>query len=452
MRTSSLVIDTTPFLTFNSPHRSWVRSLVSLSDGSFVSCSKDQTVRRWMMKTKMPSYSSNNNKDRIELELVGTFVGHDSYVWCAIEKDRNTLLSGSEDQTLKEWDVTSCQCLNTHEIGSPVWSLVITKDRSTVVCGLETGRVEMRRASDLDLKFSFSVHSGTVYCICELEEGSFASGSYDKTIKIWKERRVLHILSGHSSWVHRVIELNNNTIVSTSGDKTVKIWKRRQCIHTLTPHSETTYGLVRLSGNKFATGSIKSMIHIWTEEGECLQTIQTNDLIDAMTRVGDVIVTANSNILEIRQMRLVSPLIKGTPFNTPLPLKGSHLWSCVALRYPRTRCSTISKISRGFYPKNCFCFVLVAIQNNPNLTTGQREVQQQHYQDYVIIGCFSQTDPQLGRQGYIWWSFVSRKTEKVCEVSFLLFFFFFSLLLPYFILFFFLFTSRRTDSQHNRLS
>ena len=82
------LFESTPSVSVRRPHKEVVNALVELHDGSFVSCSSDKTAKRWLTK---------NN----ELQILGIYKGHSEYVWCVIEKDDNTLLTGSFDQTMK---------------------------------------------------------------------------------------------------------------------------------------------------------------------------------------------------------------------------------------------------------------------------------------------------------------------------------------------------------------
>ena len=59
-----------------------------------------------------------------------------------------------------------------------------------------------------------------------LHDGSLASGSHDKTIKIWNVNTGIttKILTGHIDRVVSLAVLNDGSLVSGSNDKTITIW------------------------------------------------------------------------------------------------------------------------------------------------------------------------------------------------------------------------------------
>ena len=176
-----------------------------------------------------------------------------------MDKDDNTLLTASSE-ALKVWNTSSCECLETLPVGSLVRCMLKTKDKSSIVCGLSGGRVEMRRASDLGVFYSFRLHDGydAVKSICELEDGSFVS-AVKEVIDRWDSNgRVLQTFSGHAEHIYRVIELNRDVIVSASLENTVKMWKvsTGECLRTLTLHSTCVYGLEKVKDGVFVSGSM----------------------------------------------------------------------------------------------------------------------------------------------------------------------------------------------------
>jgi len=252
-------------------------------------------------------YGDNNSNKKSSCRLVGTYMEIKTNYMCAVEVDNNSFLTGSSDCTLRLWNKTTCECLR-FAACSYVYCMIRLKDNLRVVCGLHSGIVEIRRIDDLEVISSFRLHTGPVKCICELEDGSFVSGSSDVTIKQWDENgRLLQTVSGiHTSAIMSLIELKSGIIVALSLGSTVAIWKvsTGQLIQRFTIISTLLSKLVRLSDDKFATGSWDNTIRVWSaKKGECIETISTDYEINAMTRLGGFVVTASGGLMEVRRLK-----------------------------------------------------------------------------------------------------------------------------------------------------
>jgi len=144
-----------------------------------------------------------------------------------------------------------------------------------------------------------------------LEDGTFVSGSNVGVLKQWNDGgTVLQTFSiGRDIFVYQVIELNSKIILSSAGsfgnDNVVHIWQRSSgtSLRALRIHSNSVFGLVKLNGNRFLTGSYDLTMRVWDGRGESVEVIQVQHSIDAMRRVGNVIVTTNMNRLEVRQLK-----------------------------------------------------------------------------------------------------------------------------------------------------
>ena len=95
------------------------------------------------------------------------------------------LASGSDDNTIRLWDVAT---------------------------GAETARLEG--------------HSDAVHALCLLPDGRLASGSDDKTIRLWDVATGAETarLEGHSSAVTALCLLPDGRLASGSWDKTIRLW------------------------------------------------------------------------------------------------------------------------------------------------------------------------------------------------------------------------------------
>jgi len=256
-----------------------------LSDGSFIVCG-DFNVERWIISTTPTSASTGYNT--ATLECVGTFTGH-----LAGEKDANTLITATPDNSMKQWNIRTGECLKTIELSSLACILIMTRDKSKVLCGLNDGSFELRRSTDLSLISTFILYNSYAVCCCELEDGSFVSGE-STVMKRWNEEgRVLQTFSGHSELVLRVIELKRGIILSASIDKTMKMWKvsSGDCFLTLNQDVNPVHQLLKLSKDKFLSCDETGRMQVWNDGGDCVETIQIEKGIMAMTRFGDEIIT-----------------------------------------------------------------------------------------------------------------------------------------------------------------
>ena len=76
-----------------------------------------------------------------------------------------------------------------------------------------------------------------------------ASGSRDKTIKVWNYEtgECLNTLEGHSSWIKSLAHIENTKlIVSGSGDRTINIWdyESSECTRTLEGHTNEVNSVI----------------------------------------------------------------------------------------------------------------------------------------------------------------------------------------------------------------
>ncbi|XP_054168312.1 lissencephaly-1 homolog isoform X1 [Oppia nitens] len=242
-------------------HTDVVQDLAFNSNGKLLaSCSADMTIKLWDFQT---------------YQNIKTLHGHDHNVTSVTFLPAGDhLVSCSRDKTVKMWEVMTGYCIKTFS-GHRDWvksvrvhkdgALMATcsKDHTIIVWTLSSNE---HIVANGDVKSTLKDHDHTVECIAwapdsasnSLNEaiddvkskrnnklfGPFlASGSRDKTIKVWDVSVgvCLFTLIGHDNWVRGICwHPGGKYIVSCSDDKTIRVWdilnkrlnKTLECAHS----------------------------------------------------------------------------------------------------------------------------------------------------------------------------------------------------------------------------
>jgi len=332
--TTTLFVEPIPYCTFPLPsdRYTWIPQVV-LDDGSFLSFSNGEVLKRWLIDIE--------DDGKVEVRLVGTYVGCEAYIRSAVEIDSSTFVTRGSDGSVCKWDKTTSECLCTTG-GLGVYCLIRTNDRSRIACGRLDGCVDMRRVGDLGVISSFSIHSGSVYCICELEDGTFVSASDGGMVKRWDANgTVIQCFSRHSDPVVSLMEFSKSDIIVASRQESMTFWKvsTGQLLHTV---KTTNCSVMKLSKDRFVTGSADRTISVWdSTTGECIETIMTGYRIDTIARVKDSILTIGPDLIELRRLRY--KLCTTSALTTTLSLSLFTLCSCSDIEIKTLTITTTKK-------------------------------------------------------------------------------------------------------------
>lgn len=111
-------------------------------------------------------------------------------------------------------------------------------------------------------------HTSYVKTVCQLPNQRIASGSGDKTIKIWNRNNgnIVGSLIGHSDCINKVLLLNDGLMLSCSGDYKMIIWdiNTLQSVNIISVFTSGIWCINQLENGDIAAGSINREIKIFS--------------------------------------------------------------------------------------------------------------------------------------------------------------------------------------------
>ena len=239
--------------------RAPVHSIAFSPDGAMLaSGSGDNTVRLWEVTTGR------------ELRRLK---GHSNPVWSvAFSPDGMMLASGSGDNTVRLWEVaTGRELRRLKGHSNPVWSVAFSPDGRLLASGSDDNTVRLWEvAAGLKLR-RLEGHSNGVLSVTFSPDGRLlASGSWDNTARLWEVAtgRELRHLAGHSFGARSVaFSPDGRLLASGSGDNTVRLWEvaTGQELWRLAGHSNGVWSVAfSPDGRLLASGSRDNTVGLIT--------------------------------------------------------------------------------------------------------------------------------------------------------------------------------------------
>lgn len=153
----------------------------------------------------------------------------------------------------------------------------------THVISMRTGEILLRNPDgNLLATLEGYTRNPTLY---ELTDGTLVSAGDQGEIIEWSmgDFAPCFFEDQHSDSINSLVDLNQGRFASGSSDATVKIWDRATgaCLRTL-PHAEKVVGLLKLRNGPLVSlmedeEDTTSTLKFWNEEGHCLQTLAAED-------------------------------------------------------------------------------------------------------------------------------------------------------------------------------
>ena len=237
-------------------HKGRINCIIKLSNGNIATGSQDNTIKIWDIEKK---------------EVLYTLNGHTSIIWDIRELEGNKIISASDDNISKVWEFNekkkeyeSYDLCNSHRHISSVAVLknnkvILATGKNLFLYDLKTKKQE----SVLDLP------NGGVWVVRELSNGDVAVGLGNGLLYILKITDELIVKTkfpqGHKRTINTIIELDNHKLVTASDEKDLILWdpNEPESMYLLKGHEDLVTCLCFISGTKFASVSRDKTLKIW---------------------------------------------------------------------------------------------------------------------------------------------------------------------------------------------
>jgi len=251
-------------------HSGGIQSVSVTPDGKrAVSGSDDKTLRLWNLENG---------------ECLHALEGHNEGIQSVnVTPDGKKALSGSKDNTLRFWDLENGECLRTFEgHNGRVRSVSVTPDGKKAVSGGEDKTLRLWDLEGGEFLRKLEGHGDWIECVSVTPDGKRAvSGSRDNTLRLWDlaSGECLNKLEGHKDWVRSVsVTPDGKKALSGSDDKTLRLWdlENGKCLCVLENYIGGIQSVsVSPDGRKAVSGSDNKTLRLWDlESGECLCTLE----------------------------------------------------------------------------------------------------------------------------------------------------------------------------------
>ncbi|KAL1191996.1 Target of rapamycin complex subunit LST8-1 [Cardamine amara subsp. amara] len=211
-----------PVMTYAS-HTKNVMAVGFQCDGKWMySGSEDGTIKIWDLRA--PSYQ----KEYESFSAVNTVVLH---------PNQTELISGDQKGNIRVWDIRadSCSCELVPEADIAVRSLTVMWDGTMVVAANERGTCYVWRLwrgrqtmSEFKPLHKLQAHNGHILkCLLSPANKYLATASSDKTVKIWNADgfKLEKVLTGHQRWVWDCdFSVDGEYLLTASSDMTARLW------------------------------------------------------------------------------------------------------------------------------------------------------------------------------------------------------------------------------------
>jgi WD40 repeat protein len=188
-----------------------------------------------------------------------------------LHPDRQTVISSSQDKTIRLWHLGSSQTLAIMPTPTAGVTCLALSGDGRVLASADRGKsIQLWDVATRTPLQTLAGHEHAVTAIAFVPQTPWlASGSWDKTIKLWDWRsgEVVQTLQGHTLPIHALaVSPEGRWLASASSDRTVRLWSLSggETVAVLGQHTWAVTAVAFDSqGQCLATGSDDRTIQLW---------------------------------------------------------------------------------------------------------------------------------------------------------------------------------------------
>lgn len=239
-------------------HTTGVSCLAALGDGRLASGAKDGTIRIW------------NAMERAETHCLA---GHADEITALSELPDGRLASASRDSgTIRIWELDDCMDHVNLSTSTDVVTALVTLPDGRLVSGSQDGTVCFWQVDERIETARLRLDTKAVGRLVPLPEGKLAFRSADS--------RAIHVVDcstaiggtakqAHDKEILALWALSDGHVASGSSDRTIKVWNSNSftAVKRFTGHRDDVLALAELSDNRLASGSRDGSICLWHLDG-----------------------------------------------------------------------------------------------------------------------------------------------------------------------------------------
>lgn len=263
-----------------------------------VSGSTDRSVRVWDIEKGLCTqvFYGHTSTVRCLQILMPTDTGKVENGVPVMMPPKPLIITGSRDSQLRVWRLPEAGSRRYIQTGPPANDAdcpyfirtlqghshsvrAIAAHADTLVSGSYDNTVRVWKISTGETVHVLQGHAQKVYSVVlDTERNRCISGSMDSFVKIWdlETGACTHTLEGHSLLVG-LLDLRDERLVSAAADSTLRIWdpESGRCRHTLTAHTGAIT-CFQHDGRKVISGSDRTLKMWDIRTGECVQDLLTD--------------------------------------------------------------------------------------------------------------------------------------------------------------------------------